>query len=186
MKNPIDHAAWIRAAMAAIADGGVGAVRVEVIAQHLGVTKGGFYRRFKDRSALIDATLGAWADGRIAAIEEQTRLDGISPAERLRSLIRLYADRVNAEGMAVELSVRQWARTSVEAAAVVARVDAARLRNVEKLYAELGTAPKAAKARAFLFYSFVFGQSLLFLDVDERRKNSLIAAATDALTVVPA
>jgi hypothetical protein len=102
--------------------------------------------------------------------------------ERLKSLIRLYADRINAEGMAVELSIRQWARTSPEAAAIVARVDDARLRNVEKLYAELGAAPQAAKARAFLFYSFVFGQSLLFLDVDERRKRALITAAANALT----
>ena len=33
----------------------------------LGVTKGGFYRRFKDRRALLDALLETWSAGRIAA-----------------------------------------------------------------------------------------------------------------------
>jgi AcrR family transcriptional regulator len=40
-------------------------VRVEVLAQMLGVTKGGFYRRFRDRPALLAAMLDTWAEGRM-------------------------------------------------------------------------------------------------------------------------
>jgi AcrR family transcriptional regulator len=46
--------AWIEAGFKEIARSGVEGVRVEVLAKNLGVTKGGFYRRFTDRAALLD------------------------------------------------------------------------------------------------------------------------------------
>ncbi|MGW4536011.1 TetR/AcrR family transcriptional regulator [Nocardia sp. NPDC004340] len=46
---------WIDAGLAALANGGLDAVRVEVLAKTLGVTKGGFYGYFADRDALLDA-----------------------------------------------------------------------------------------------------------------------------------
>ena len=48
---------WIEAGFAEIARTGVDGVRVEVLAKNLGVTKGGFYRRFRDRAALLDGML---------------------------------------------------------------------------------------------------------------------------------
>ncbi|MBS0295353.1 MAG: TetR/AcrR family transcriptional regulator [Proteobacteria bacterium] len=157
----IEAEAWVEAGLHRLASGGLEAVRVEVLAQDLGVTKGGFYRRFKDRRALLDAMLERWAEGRIEAIDRHTRLDGQPAAERLREIIALYAKRANEQGMAIELAVRQWARSDEAAAKAVARVDARRLEDVAELYAELGLAPDQARARAFLFYAYVFGQGLL-------------------------
>ena len=88
-----------------------------MLAKNLGVTKGGFYRRFRDRAALLEAMLASWSAGRIAAIEAQTSLDGVTARERLRALIRLYSERMNTDAMAIELAIRQWARTDDEAAA---------------------------------------------------------------------
>src|SRR6201987_4515556 len=129
---------WIAAGFEEIARTGVEGVRVEVLAKNLGVTKGGFYRRFRDRAALLDGILQSWSAGRIAAIEQQTSLDGTSARERLKTLVRLYSERVSPEGMAVELAIRQWARTDQAAADAVARVDAARLENVALLYRATG------------------------------------------------
>jgi AcrR family transcriptional regulator len=57
---------WVAAGLAEMArGGGIDNVRVEVLAERLGVTKGGFYRRFKDRRALLDSMLETWRDGRI-------------------------------------------------------------------------------------------------------------------------
>lgn len=175
---------WIAAGLAVLAEGGVDRVRVEVVAERLGVTKGGFYRRFKDRRALLDALLEEWSRGRIAAINRQTELGDVGPRERLRSLIELYSERVSAHGMAVELGIRQWARTDRAAAATVAHVDAQRLKNVADLYRRLGLAAENAQSRAILFYSFIFGQSLLFLDGTPRKRANLIAACARALTNV--
>ena len=174
-------ATWIEAGMAEIARTGVEGVRVEVLAKNLGVTKGGFYRRFKDRAALLDGMLQNWSTGRIAAIERQTSLDGATARERLRALVALYSERMNTEGMAVELAIRQWARSDEAAAAAVASVDAARLQNVGHLYRAAGLSPDEADAQAFLFYCFIFGQSLLFLERGPRKRAQLIAKSAEKL-----
>jgi len=172
---------WIEAGLAELARSGVEGVRVEVLAKNLGVTKGGFYRRFRDRAALLDGILQAWSAGRIAAIEQQTSLDGASARERLRALIRLYSERMNTAGMAVELAIRQWARSDAAAADAVASVDAARLKNVGQLYCATGLPPDEADAQAFLFYCFIFGQSLLFLERGPRKRAQLIAKSAETL-----
>ena len=61
MTDDDGRAKWIEAGIAALARGGIEEVRVEVLAKDLGVTKGGFYRRFADRRALLAAMLEAWA-----------------------------------------------------------------------------------------------------------------------------
>ena len=172
---------WVAAGFAELARSGVEGVRVEVLAKKLGVTKGGFYRRFRDRAALLEAMLQTWGKGRIAAIERQTSLDGASARERLRALIALYSERMNTEGMAVELAIRQWARADEAAAAAVASVDAARLQNVGQLYRAAGLSTEEADAQAFLFYCFIFGQSLLFLERGPRKRAQLVAKSAEKL-----
>lgn len=180
-KTDVRTETWIEAGFEEIARTGVEGVRVEVLAKNLGVTKGGFYRRFRDRAALLDGMLASWSQGRIAAIEKQVSLDGITARERLKALIALYSERMNTEGMAVELAIRQWARSDEAAAAAVASVDAARLKNVGNLYRATGLAAEEADAQAFLFYCFVFGQSLLFLERGPRKRAQLLAKSAETL-----
>src|SRR5262249_9771953 len=92
---------WIEAGFAELARSGAEGVRVEVLAKNLGVTKGGFYRRFRDRAALMEAMLATWGAGRIASIEAQTSLDGVTARERLRAIIKLYSERMNTAAMAI-------------------------------------------------------------------------------------
>ena len=172
---------WIRAGFAELARTGVEGVRVEVVAKNLGVTKGGFYRRFRDRAALLEAMLRDWSSGRIAAIEQQASLEGETARERLKGLTRLYSERMNTEGMAIELAIRQWARSDEAASAAVASVDAARLKNVALLYRATGLSSEEADAQAFLFYCFIFGQSLLFLERSPRKRAQLIARSAEKL-----
>jgi hypothetical protein len=99
-------------------------------------------------------------------------------------MIELYSKRVSARGLAIELAIRQWARNDTPAAAAVARVDAYRLEKASLLYRELGLTMEEAQSRAVLLYSFIFGQSLLFLDAPSRRRASLVASCVSALTNV--
>lgn len=172
---------WVEAGFAEFARSGVEGVRVEVLAKNLGVTKGGFYRRFADRAALLDAMLERWREGRSASIAQQTSLDGEAPRERLNAMIQLYSERLNPEGMAIELAIRQWARSDKNAAAAVASVDAARLRHVTELYRATGLAAEDAEAQAFLFYCFIFGQSLLFVERGARKRSQLVAKSAEKL-----
>ena len=70
VRAEVTSESWIAAGFNEIARTGVEGVRVEVLAKNLGVTKGGFYRRFRDRAALLEAMLENWSHGRIAAIEK--------------------------------------------------------------------------------------------------------------------
>jgi hypothetical protein len=45
----------------------------------------------------------------------------------------------------------------------------------------MGLAPRKARARAILLYSFVFGQSLILLEQSSRERAGLTAACTEVL-----
>ena len=145
---------WVTAGLAELGRGGIDGVRVEVLAQQMGVTKGGFYRRFKDRDALLRTMLERWVDGRLEAIEGQMELKGETPEVRLRSVIGLFTQRVNTQGIAIELAIRQWARANKSAASAVERVDAARLKLVAPLYRSWAFHPqRPMPARSFSIHS---------------------------------
>jgi len=156
----LDAGAWIAAAFDALAEGGIDAVRVEPLAKALSITKGSFYWHFADRRALLDAMLGSWAEGRIAAIREQATARG-APEAVLGDLADLYTRHANLRGLTIELAIRSLARTDEAAAKAVRRVDRERLRHVGDLFGALGWPAAQAQARAILFYSYLFGQSLL-------------------------
>lgn len=176
----LDAQAWIAAAFDALADGGIDTVRVERLAKSLAITKGSFYWHFADRRALIDAMLSAWAEGRIAAIRQQTA-ERSEPAAVLRTLADLYTRHANLRGLAIELAIRALARTDNEAATAVRDVDRERLQHVGGLFTGLGWPRAEAQARAILFYSYLFGQSLLDGEVvpaaaRDKAVHALIAA----------
>jgi AcrR family transcriptional regulator len=156
----LDAEAWIAAAFDALAAGGIDAVRVEPLAKALDITKGSFYWHFADRRALLDAMLTTWAEGRIGAIREQAAARG-APDAVLGDLADLYTRHANLRGLTIELAIRSLARTDEAAAKAVRSVDRERLRHVGGLFEALGWPTAQAQARAILFYSYLFGQSLL-------------------------
>src|ERR1051325_4498564 len=156
----LDAEAWVAAAFDALAEGGVDAVRVEPLAKVLEITKGSFYWHFADRRALLDAMLGSWAEGRIAAIREQATVRG-TPHAVLGDLVDLYTRHANVRGLTIELAIRSLARTDDAAAKAVRSVDRERLRHVGDLFGALGWPAGQAQARGILFYSYLFGQALL-------------------------
>src|SRR3954447_9238311 len=67
------RSSWIEQGLRALGVGGPDAVRIESLAQTLGVTKGGFYWHFDDRPALLEEMLDTWervvTDDVIARVE---------------------------------------------------------------------------------------------------------------------
>lgn len=173
----LDGQAWIDAALETLADAGVEAVRVEPLAKALDVTKGSFYWHFADRRALLDALLAQWSTGRIAAIREQVAGEGDARGMLLR-LADLYTRHANVKGLAIELAIRAYARSDDGAAKAVRAVDTERLTHVTRLFGGLGWGLEEAQARAVLFYSYLFGQSLLDAEI---ATPALAQIAIDAL-----
>ncbi|WP_281242551.1 TetR/AcrR family transcriptional regulator [Rhodospira trueperi] len=152
----------MEAAFAMLAEGGVDNVRVEPLARRLNVTKGGFYWHFRDRADVLAVMLERWRDGRVAVIVRHVAPGEDEDAEAvLRRLLDRYLDHPNPRGSAIEMAVRDWARHDPAAAEAVAEVDRARLAHVTPLFESLGMDACEARARARLFYAYVFGQNLL-------------------------
>jgi AcrR family transcriptional regulator len=79
---------WIEEGLLALAAGGPDAVRVEVLAQALGVTKGGFYGHFADRNALLDEMLDSWERMSTDEVLERAERRGGDVRARLRRRAR--------------------------------------------------------------------------------------------------
>lgn len=168
---------WIEAALSLLAQGGVNEVRVEVLAKVLAVTKGSFYWHFRDRDDLLARLLDTWMEGRLESITTQFHGTGGSSAERLRKVLDVFLDHTNPKGLAIEMAIRDWARRDRNAWKRVRQVDAERLRLVSSLFSQMGYSKADAGLRAVTYYSFLFGQALLAMDVppfgDKRRRATV-------------
>ena len=101
-QRPLSPDDWARAALAAIARGGVDAVAVETVAAELGATKGSFYWHFKNRDALIQAALDRWEHGRTDAVIEELEREP-DPATRLTKLLAAAFERGPADRAEIAL-----------------------------------------------------------------------------------
>jgi AcrR family transcriptional regulator len=160
-RTQLDPERWIVAAIDVLAREGIAGLRVEVLAKRCGVTKGSFYWHFKDRQALLDATLAHWKQGRIRDIEKTTAVAPGRERDQLHYAIEVYGASRNRKGMEIELAVRDWARHDGRAAAVVESVDLYRLECTRKLFVATGLSDAEAKSRSLLLYACVFGLSLM-------------------------
>jgi AcrR family transcriptional regulator len=148
----LDSATWVTAALELLAREGVDAVRVELLARRLGVTKGSFYWHFKDRDALHAAMLEHWR--RHVTLDVIDQLERTAdPQARYQQAMRLPFSGV--PGTEVELAIRLWARRDERARAVLAEVDQIRLAFLGRLLEACGVAPEEAGARAILALAYV-------------------------------
>lgn len=98
------RSSWIDEALRAFAAGGPDAVRIEPLARVLGVTKGGFYWHFGDRSALLEEMLDTWEQMSVDEVIERVEGDGGDARARLRRLFALGSAR--GELLSTDLAVR--------------------------------------------------------------------------------
>lgn len=178
----LDENAWIEAAMDLLVSGSVDSIGVEPLAKHLGVTKGSFYWHFKDRAALLQAVLRTWQQRATLAIIDRVEHSNKGPKERLRQIIELpYTSPRARRGALVELAIRGWARRDNMAATAVAEVDELRLRYSAMLYRSAGLDEEAARARAFLTYSYNLGEAMINSGETEDGKHARRLLCADIL-----
>jgi AcrR family transcriptional regulator len=173
---------WARAALKAIAGGGLAAVGIEPLARTLGVTKGSFYAHYRNRDELITAALSEWVRGHgdegladFAAISD--------PARRLRELLTVVVQAVAPLAPSVHLSLL-GDRNDPRVRDAVRRVNRARLDLLARTYRELGLPPDRAASRARVAYAAILG--LLHLaQTDPDAPNSAVLADEAAAIFLP-
>lgn len=145
---------WIVAALHALVEGGVGAVRVEAIARSLGVTKGSFYHHFANRPALFEAMLSHWESAHTLELIAHAELQR-SPSAKFRALTG--AIFMQTSGDPIEAAIRAWGSSDERARVVLNAVDTRRVDYVQALFVEMGFGPERASWRAQAFYRLVIG-----------------------------
>lgn len=163
---------WIHAAQRVLQSRSIDAVRVEVLAKEMGVTKGSFYWHFKDRDDLIRRMLTAWRDAATEQIIFRFESRGLSARELIRDLLALPFRGASAkEAAATELAIRAWARRDDAARSVLDEVDAKRLTYITQCFRALGFSATEAKSRAFALYSYELSESLLSQQGTAKQKD---------------
>jgi len=154
MSERLSADAWTETAMHFLADQGIEGVRVERLADALGVTKGSFYWHFADRRALLGSVLDQWERRATLEVIDTVEAASPDPSDRLRELTRLAFRH----GAALDRAVRAWASHDESARKVVARVDQRRLGFVSGLLEACGLEPSTAAMRARLLHTALIGE----------------------------
>ncbi|MER5739304.1 TetR/AcrR family transcriptional regulator [Streptomyces sp. NPDC002262] len=177
---------WIEEGLRALAAGGPEAVRVEVLAQALGVSKGGFYGYFRNRAALLDEMLDAWERGVTEDVIERVERGGGDARERLGRLFDVVgAADTPVTGAGVELAVREWARRDEDVAGRLRRADNRRMDYLRALYGAFCPDEDDVEARCLITFSLRIGDHLIAADDGPRPRSEVLAAVRQRLLARP-
>ncbi|HXQ26513.1 MAG TPA: TetR/AcrR family transcriptional regulator [Candidatus Acidoferrales bacterium] len=135
--NPAD---WLQAALARLSQEGVEAVRVEVLARDLGVSKGSFYWHFRDRGDLLEKLLARWEEDELSWSESG---ESASAATRWARLIERTA---NSDRIRTEVAVRAWARRDERVASRVAAIERKKMSLIADVLRDVGFTYSAAES----------------------------------------
>ena len=149
---------WIDAGLRALAAGGPDAVRIEPLAQELGVTRGGFYWHFESRRAFLEAMLDTWERRSTDETLERVEREGGDARDRVRRAGMLTFSR---ELLPVDLN-----------------------RRMEYLRSLIGTiCPDAddVEARSLLAFSLAIGNHFIAADHGRGSRSKVLDAAMERL-----
>jgi AcrR family transcriptional regulator len=177
---PLGRKDWIDAAIAMLAEDNVEALRVDTLAEKLGVTKGSFYWHFKGREDLLSAVLDEWRLRMTSQIQSLILDRSGTPWERVERLLRIaISARPDVPGGPFETTLRDWARRDSKVASVVREVDAERVRFLHQLYREAGLGGSDVEYFSEMHMAFVIGTRITVdpNDRDEIDRRRRIGAA---------
>ena len=165
---------WIEEGLRALAAGGPEAVRVEALAQELGVTKGGFYGYFANRHALLEEMLDSWERMSVDEVLERVERRGGDVRSKLR---RAGALTFSSELLPIDLAVRDWARRDQAVAERLRRVDNRRMDYLRVLFGAICDDEQEVEARSMLAFSLVIGHHFIAADHGTRSHDNVLALA---------
>jgi AcrR family transcriptional regulator len=150
---PLQPADWIRAAFARLSVDGIEAVRVEVLARDLNVSKGSFYWHFRNREDLLDKLQTRWEEDEVEWLEHTT-IECRSAALRWARFAERSADPSR---IGTEAAIREWARRDERVARRIAVIEKKRTRYIKNVLVHVGFAEEAAEEWSDIAFLIVLG-----------------------------
>lgn len=165
---------WIAAAQAELIDSGVSSVSVGRLARRLKVTRGSFYWHFKNHGDLLRSLLKFWEETNTGSFERAlARTSGGGGFTEFLAIVDLLLAEKD-YSPAFDLAVRDWARTSREAANAVRRADDRRMEVLHRIFLDMGFSDPEALVRARITYFQQIGYYTLGIhEAPEARRKLL-------------
>lgn len=150
---------WLDAAYDAVVEGGFDSVRVLVLADRLGVTRGSFYWHFKDHADLLEALIRRWHQREIDTDRKLGDIRSADPGSDLMQVLDVALARGSGDlkEMRFELALRGLGRRDPAVARVLVEVDDQRMELFEGQFLRLTGDPQKATELAVLFYLAITG-----------------------------
>jgi len=145
---------WIDFALTTLAREGFDALKADVLARKLGVSRGSFYWHFSDLGTFHAEVIEHWRQTATEAIITDLERYA-SREERLEALLRRIG-----HGGALEVRMRTWADNNAKAGQALRGIDRRRREYIERMLAEAGIPPPLAATRAQLLYWTYLGAAL--------------------------
>jgi AcrR family transcriptional regulator len=164
---------WVEEGLRALGAGGPDNIRIETIARRLGVTKGGFYWHFDDRSALLEDVLDAWERLLLDEVIERVEARGGDARAKLRRLFAMASD----EAVTIDLAVRDWARYEPAVADRLRHVDNRRMDYMRSLFGTFCTDDDDVEVRCVLAFSLWIGNHFMAADHAARSRAQVTRLA---------
>ncbi|HEV7750300.1 MAG TPA: helix-turn-helix domain-containing protein [Baekduia sp.] len=172
------RSAWIEAGLQALAAGGPDAVRVDALAQALGVTRGGFYWHFEGRRALLEEMLDTWERASTDEVLERVEHEGGDARTKVRRAGALtFSDSL----LPIDLAVRDWSRREPTVAARLRRVDNRRMEYLRSLFGAFCSDEDEIEARSMLAFSLLIGNHFMAADHGARSRADVLELAAKQL-----
>ncbi len=176
---------WIEAATTMLIDRGIDAVRVDLLARQMGVTRGSFYWHFKDRDDLLRGVLQAWRERSTETLTQRLERASADAREQLRDVLSLpFRGRSAKRAARIELAIRAWARRDAMARQFVDESDASRVAYIAQIFSGMGFTISQARHRAVMVYSLNVACSQLTSAGGVWKHDELVKFA-ESLMVLP-
>ncbi|MDJ0813367.1 MAG: TetR/AcrR family transcriptional regulator [Woeseiaceae bacterium] len=150
-KNPdtgrLSREVWLEKALEALAESPTH-LRVDHLAEKLGVSKGSFYFHFKGRAEFVYALAEYWRDAYTSVVADAALHEKGTPEEKLYFLMQTIIGQ-GASGM--DIPVRALARIEPDIMPVIREVDEIRLQTLRELFAEMGFEGTELEMRTRIF-----------------------------------
>jgi AcrR family transcriptional regulator len=154
---------WLNEGLDVLESEGAAGIRIDRIAARLGLSKGSFHHHFDGADGFKRDLLAHFEQHAIATLETAIG-DGGAPGDA-RAILSHLTDLLHpGSGFyrpKLEVAVRAWATWDAEVGAVQARIDAARLAALQRVWRPHVDSDEAARAAALLPYLIAVGASVV-------------------------
>ena len=169
--NRVSKDQWLVKALEALESKGVEAVKIDILAKELGISRSGFYWHFKNRQDLLGHLLDFWVNEYTGVVTDNPDVLKLDPKKRLYATMEMIRDKRLTK---YDLAMTSCAKLDSQVHKVVRKVVKMRLDYLQVIFAELGFEGNELEMRTRLFVCYHSLEDTMFPDLSDQKHSKLL------------